>query len=203
MTAVRVKSLWLLLIVAKVGGLIVDPIGQELAENPVARLVEVIPVARAMDGLGSALRKVDRVSTKPARCASVAARIPWHISGFGNGRNVWCYDQAPVACHRISSHFSGFHGRKTEYEMHAEECDRVYQRTGINKLQDIARGTDTLRLRRLSSSAMSGSHRLIICDRVEANEWLATGRPATALPAPGRLTQHSLAPLSRLERKSE
>jgi hypothetical protein len=62
-------------------------------------------------------------------------------------------------------------GQKTEYEMHADECDRIYQRTGLNKLQDIARGKDTLRLRRISSSAMSGSHRLIICDRVEANEW--------------------------------
>jgi hypothetical protein len=43
MTAVRVKSLLLLLIVAKVGGIIVDPTGQELAEKQVARLVEVIP----------------------------------------------------------------------------------------------------------------------------------------------------------------
>jgi hypothetical protein len=62
-------------------------------------------------------------------------------------------------------------GQKTEYEMHTDESDRTYQREGIATLQDIARGRDTLRLRHLTSSAISGSHRLIICDRVEANEW--------------------------------
>jgi hypothetical protein len=55
--------------------------------------------------------------------------------------------------------------------MHADESDRTYQREGIAKLQDIARGKDVLRLRRLTSSAISGSHRLIISDRVETNEW--------------------------------
>jgi predicted RecB family nuclease len=62
-------------------------------------------------------------------------------------------------------------GQKTEYEMHTDESDRTYQHEGIAKLQDIASGKDTVRLRRLTSSAISGSHRLIICDRVEANEW--------------------------------
>jgi hypothetical protein len=62
-------------------------------------------------------------------------------------------------------------GQKTEYEKHADESDRTYRREGIAKLQDIDRGKDTLHLRRLTSCAISGSPRLIICDRVEANEW--------------------------------
>lgn len=62
-------------------------------------------------------------------------------------------------------------GQKTEYEIHADESDRTYQREGIAKLQDIACGKDILRLRRLTSSTISGSPRLIICDRVESNEW--------------------------------
>jgi hypothetical protein len=82
MTAVRVKSLWLLLIVAKVGGFIIDPIGQELAENAVAGLVEVIPVVRAMDGLGSACpsegrSRVDEACALRKRCGADPLAYLW------------------------------------------------------------------------------------------------------------------------------
>jgi hypothetical protein len=81
MTAVRVKSLWLLLIVAKVGGIIVDPSRQEFAENPVARLVEVIPVARAVHGLAGACPSEGRSRVDEA-CAlrKRGGADRWHIS---------------------------------------------------------------------------------------------------------------------------
>jgi hypothetical protein len=62
-------------------------------------------------------------------------------------------------------------GEKTEYEMHADQSDRTYQSAAIAKLQDLFQDKDILYLRSLTSSAQYGRFRLIICNRVEVNEW--------------------------------
>ena len=62
-------------------------------------------------------------------------------------------------------------GQKTEYEMHADQSDRTYQRAALAKLQDLVQDKNILYLPSLTSSALHGSSRLIICNRVEVNEW--------------------------------
>src|SRR5262249_30082746 len=46
---------------------------------------------------------------------------------------------------------------------------------GIAKLQDLVQNNYILNLRNLTSSALCGSPRLIICDRVEVDEWRSDG----------------------------
>jgi hypothetical protein len=100
MTAVRVKSLWLLLMVPKVGGIIVDQIGQEPADSPAARLVEAIPVARAMSGLGSGCPSEGGSRVDETCAASATARIPRYISWFRAQIAV----TTGMACRRLAEH---------------------------------------------------------------------------------------------------
>jgi len=63
----------------------------------------------------------------------------------------------------------GQRGKKTEYEVHADEFDGMYQREAISRLQELTLGKDMLRLGGLTSSALHGSPRLVIIKRVEVN----------------------------------
>jgi predicted RecB family nuclease len=69
----------------------------------------------------------------------------------------------------------GRRGKKTEYEMHADESDGTYQRAAITRLQEITPDKDTLHLGSLTSSALYGSPRLVIIKRVEVNGWRSDG----------------------------
>jgi hypothetical protein len=63
----------------------------------------------------------------------------------------------------------------TEYEIHADQSNRTYQRAAIAKLQDLVQDKNILYLPSLNSSTLHGSSRLIICNRVEVNEWRSDG----------------------------
>jgi predicted RecB family nuclease len=63
------------------------------------------------------------------------------------------------------------HGKRTEYEIHADEFDDMYQSTAITRLKEITSAKDILHLKGLTPSAVCGSRRLVIVKRVEANGW--------------------------------
>jgi hypothetical protein len=55
----------------------------------------------------------------------------------------------------------GRRGKKTEYELHADEFDGMYQRAAITRLKELTPDKDTLHLDSLTSSALYGSPRLV------------------------------------------
>ena len=64
----------------------------------------------------------------------------------------------------------GRRGPKTEYETHASESNRIYQRAAISKLQGL-QDTEILKLPTITPSALSGgSSQLVIIKRIEINE---------------------------------
>ena len=65
----------------------------------------------------------------------------------------------------------GQRGNKTEYEVHADEFDGMYQRAAITRLQELTPDRDTLHLGSLTSSELYGSPRLVFIKRVEVNGW--------------------------------
>jgi hypothetical protein len=77
----------------------------------------------------------------------------------------------PTICYLLH----GQRGKKTEYEVHADEFDGVYQRAAITRLEELTADKDTLRLGNLTSSALYGSQRLVITKRVEVNGWRSDG----------------------------
>jgi predicted RecB family nuclease len=69
----------------------------------------------------------------------------------------------------------GRRGKKTEYELHADEFDGMYQRAAITRLKELIPAKDILHLDSLTSSALYGSPRLVIVKRVEVNGWRSDG----------------------------
>jgi predicted RecB family nuclease len=69
----------------------------------------------------------------------------------------------------------GQRGKKTDYEVHADEFDGKYQRAAITRLEELTPDKDTLHLKGLTSSALYGSPRLVIIKRVEVNGWRSDG----------------------------
>jgi hypothetical protein len=69
----------------------------------------------------------------------------------------------------------GQRGKKTEYELHADKFDGIYQRAAIARLQELTPDKDTLHLGSLTSSALYGSPGLVIIKRVEVNGWRSDG----------------------------
>ena len=69
----------------------------------------------------------------------------------------------------------GQRGKKTDYEVHADEFDGMYQRAAVTRLEELTPDKGTLHLKRLTSSALYGSPRLVIIKRVEVNGWRSDG----------------------------
>jgi hypothetical protein len=69
----------------------------------------------------------------------------------------------------------GQRGKKTDYEVHADEFDGMYQRAAITRLEELTPDKDTLHLNGLTPSALYGSPRLVIINRLEANGWRSNG----------------------------
>src|SRR5262249_23682588 len=65
----------------------------------------------------------------------------------------------------------GQRGKKTDYEVHADEFDGMYQRAAITRLEELTPDKDTLHLNGL----LYGSPRLVIIKRLEANGWRSDG----------------------------
>lgn len=78
----------------------------------------------------------------------------------------------PTKCYLL---LHGRRGKKTEYEVHADESDSMYQRAAITRLQEFTPDKDTLHLGSLTPSALYGSPRLVIIKRVEVNGWRSDG----------------------------
>ena len=70
---------------------------------------------------------------------------------------------------------NGKRGKKTEYDLHADEFDDIYQRAAISRLQELTPDKDILHLGSLTSPALYGSPRLVIIKRVEVNGWRSDG----------------------------
>ena len=68
----------------------------------------------------------------------------------------------------------GQRGKKTEYEVHADEFDGMYQRAAITRLEELTPDKDTLHLKGLTSSAPwqppSRHH------QTGRGKWMAIGR---------------------------
>jgi predicted RecB family nuclease len=78
----------------------------------------------------------------------------------------------PTKCYLL---LHGQRGKKTEYEVHADEFDRIYQRAAITRLEELTSNKETLHLGSLTSSALYGSPRLVSTKRVEVNGWRSDG----------------------------